>query len=71
MEILNQLRLEANRPIPSVPEYIRFVQDNIQRMAGQPCTLDGGNPERRAYSLLHRLEAVGALEILEDAVYGR
>ena len=25
---------------------IRFVQDNIQRMSGQPCPLDGGSPEK-------------------------
>jgi hypothetical protein len=34
-------------------------------MTGQSCELDGGDVPRRAESLLHRLEALGALEILE------
>lgn len=71
VEILDQLRQETDQGIPTVAEYIRFVQDNVQRMTGQPCTLDGGDTDRRAYSLLHRLEALGALDILEDAVHGR
>ena len=65
-EIMDQLRQEANQEIHSTAGYIRFVQDNLQRMSGQPCTLDGGNTEKRAYSLIHRLEAVGALEIMEE-----
>ena len=67
VEILDQLRQEADQSIPTVADYIRFVQDNIQRMTGQPCTLDGGDTEKRAVSLLHRLEGLRALEILEDA----
>ena len=66
-EIMDQLRQETQRSFSSTGSYIRFVQDNIQRMAGQPCTLDGGNTELRANSLIHRLEAIGALEIVEDA----
>jgi hypothetical protein len=34
-------------------------------MTGQSCELDGGDVPRRAESLIHRLEALGALEILE------
>lgn len=64
--ILDQLRQEADQGISTVSAYIRFVQDNVQRMTGQPCTLDGGDTEHRAHSLLHRLEGIGALEILED-----
>ena len=67
-EIMDQLRQETQQSFSSTGSYIRFVQDNIQRMAGQPCTLDGGNTELRANSLIHRLEAIGALEILEDCV---
>ena len=52
VEILDQLRMEADRGIPTVAEYIRFVQDNIQRMSGQPCPLDGGSTEKRALSLI-------------------
>lgn len=66
VEILDQLRQEADQGLPTVGDYIRFVQDNVQRMTGQPCTLDGGNTEKRAYSLIHRLEALGALEIMEE-----
>lgn len=66
MDILDQLRQEADQGIPTVAEYIRFVQDNVQRLTGQPCTLDGGDTEKRALSLIHRLEGMGALEILVD-----
>ena len=65
-EIMDTLRQEADQEIRTTAGYIRFVQDNLQRMSGQPCTLDGGNTEKRAYSLIHRLEAVGALEIMEE-----
>lgn len=66
VEILDQLRQEADQGLSTVGDYIRFVQDNVQRMTGQPCTLDGGNTEKRAHSLSHRLEALGALEIMEE-----
>ena len=66
VEILDQIRLEADRGISNVAEYIRFVQDNIQRMSGQPCTLDGGSTEKRALSLIKRLEALYALEVMEE-----
>lgn len=66
VEILDQLRQEADQGLSTVGDYIRFVQDNVQRMTGQPCTLDGGNTEQRAHSLIHRLEALGALEIMEE-----
>lgn len=66
VEILDQLRMEADRGIPTVAEYIRFVQDNIQRMSGQPCTLDGGSTEKRALSLIEHLEALYALEVMEE-----
>lgn len=66
VEILDQLRQEADQGLPTVGDYIRFVQDNVQRMTGQPCTLDGGNTEKRAHSLIRRLEALGALEIMEE-----
>lgn len=66
MEILDQLRMEADRGIPNVAEYIRFVQDNIQLVSGQPCTLNGGSTEKRALSLIERLEALYALEVVEE-----
>ena len=66
VEIWDQLRMEADRGIPTVAEYTRFVQDNIQRMSGQPCTLDGGNTEKRALSLIQRQEALYALEVMEE-----
>lgn len=66
VEILDQLRQEADQGLSTVGDYIRFVQDNVQRMTGQPCPLDGGNTEKRAHSLIHRLEALGALEIMEE-----
>ena len=66
VEILDQLRQEADQGLSTAGDYIRFVQDNVQRMTGQPCTLDGGNTEKRAHSLIHRLEALGALEIMEE-----
>lgn len=66
VEILDQLRMEADRGIPNVAEYIRFVQDNIQLVSGQPCTLNGGSTEKRALSLIERLEALYALEVVEE-----
>lgn len=66
VEILDQLRQEADQGLSTVGDYIRFVQNNVQRMTGQPCTLDGGNTEKRTHSLIHRLEALGALEIMEE-----
>lgn len=66
VEILDQLRQEADQGLSTVGDYIRFVQNNVQRMTGQPCTLDGGNTEKRAHSLIRRLEALGALEIMEE-----
>ena len=66
VEILDQLRMEADRGIPTVAEYIRFVQDNIQRMSGQPCPLDGGSTEKRALSLIEHLEALYALGVMEE-----
>lgn len=66
VEILDQLRQEADQGLSTVGDYIRFVQDNVQRMTGQPCTLDGGDTEKRAHSLIRRLEALGALEIMEE-----
>lgn len=65
-EIMDALRQEADQDIRTTAGYIRFVQNNLQRMSGQPCTLDGGDTEKRAHSLIHRLEAVGALEIIEE-----
>ena len=66
VEILDQLRLEAGQGIRDVAEYIRFVQDNIQRMSGQPCPLDGGSTEKRALSLIDHLAALYALEVMEE-----
>ena len=66
VEILDQLRQEADQGLSTVGDYIRFVQDNVQRMTGQPCPLDGGDTEKWAHSLIHRLEALGALEIMEE-----
>ena len=66
VEILDRLRQETPRNIPTVGAYIRFVQDNYQCLTGQPCPLDGGNTEKRAASLIRRLAAIGALEIMEE-----
>lgn len=66
VEILDRLRQETPRNISTVGGYIRFVQDNVQRMTGQPCPLDGGSTEKRADSLIRRLAAIGALEIMEE-----
>lgn len=66
VEILDQLRQEADQGLSTVGDYIRFVQDNVQRMTGQPCNLDGGDTEQWAHALIHRLEALGALEIMEE-----
>ena len=63
---MDLLRRETQIHIPTTGGYIRFVQDNIQRMTGQPCPLDGGSTEKRAESLIRRLQAVGALDILEE-----
>ena len=66
VEILDRLRQETPRNIPTVGSYIRFVQDNVQRMTGHPCTLEVGSAEIRAASLIQHLAAIGALEIMEE-----
>ena len=66
VEILDDLRVEANRGIPTVADYICFVQDNIRQM-GNDCHLERGSTEQRALSLIHRLKELYALEIQEDA----
>lgn len=65
-EIMDALKAETPRKFTSTAAYIRFVQDNLQRMTGQPCTLDGGNTELRAKSLIQRLAAIDALEVIEE-----
>ncbi len=64
--ILDRLRQEADQGLSTVGDYICFVQDNVQQRTGQPYPLDGGDTEKRAHSLIHRLEALGALEIMEE-----
>ena len=65
-EIMDALKAETPRKFTSTASYIRFVQDNLQRMTGQPCTLDGGSTELRAQSLIQRLAAIDALEVIEE-----
>ena len=42
------------------------MQNTIRRMTEQPCELPEGGTEERAAALIHVLQEIGALELLEE-----
>ena len=46
--------------------YIRYMQNTIRRMTEQPCELPESSTEERAAALIHVLQEIGALELLEE-----
>ena len=46
--------------------YIRYMQNTIRRMTEQPCELPDDSTEERAAALIHVLQEIGALELLEE-----
>lgn len=68
IQILTQLRaihFDADT-FAGTEGYIRYMQDTIRRMTGQPCELPEGSTEERAAALIHLLHEIGALELLEE-----
>jgi len=45
---------------------IRYMQNTIRRMTEQPCELPDDSTEERAAALIHVLQEIGALELLEE-----
>ena len=46
--------------------YIRYMQNTIRRMTETQCELPEGSTEERAAALIHVLQEIGALELLEE-----
>lgn len=68
IEILAQLRamhFDADT-FDGTEGYIRYMQNTIRRMTEQPCELPEGSTEERAAALIHVLQEIGALELLEE-----
>ena len=68
IEILAQLRalhFDAGT-FDGTEGYIRYMQNTIRRMTEQPCELPEGSTEERAAALIHVLQEIGALELLEE-----
>ena len=80
MEQLRDLSFDPTE-FPDVETYIWFVQNNVIRTTGmdcplpdgdaetqaeQPCELPEGSTEERAAALIHVLQEIGALELLEE-----
>ena len=68
IEILTQLRamhFDAGT-FDGTEGYIRYMQNTIRRMTEQPCELPESSTEERAAALIHVLQEIGALELLEE-----
>ena len=68
IEILAQLRamhFDADT-FDGTEGYIRYMQNTIRRMTEIPCELPEGGTEERAAALIHVLQEIGALELLEE-----
>jgi hypothetical protein len=68
IEILAQLRalhFDAGT-FDGTEGYIRYMQNTIRRMTEQPCELPDDSTEERAAALIHVLQEIGALELLEE-----
>ena len=68
IEILTQLRalhFDAGT-FDGTEGYIRYMQNTIRCMTETPCELPEGSTEERAAALIHVLQEIGALELLEE-----
>ena len=68
IEIITQLRamhFDADT-FDGMEGYIRYKQNTIRRMTERPCELPEGSSEERAAALIHVLQEIGALELLEE-----
>lgn len=68
IEIITQLRamhFDADT-FDGMEGYIRYMQNTIRRMTERPCELPEGSTEERAAALIHVLQEIGALELLEE-----
>ena len=68
IEILTQLRamhFDADT-FDGMEGYIRYMQNTIRRMTETQCELPEGSTEERAAALIHVLQEIGALELLEE-----
>ena len=68
IEILTQLRamhFDADTS-DGTEGYIRYMQNTIRRMTERPCELPEDSTEERAAALIHVLNGIGALELLEE-----
>ena len=68
IEILAQLRamhFDADT-VDGTEGYIRYMQNTIRRMTETQCELPEGSTEERAAALIHVLQEIGALELLEE-----
>ena len=68
IEILAQLRalhFDADT-FDGMEGYIRYMQNTIRRMTETQCELPEGSTEERAAALIHVLQEIGALELLEE-----
>jgi len=66
-EILERLRdqsFDADE-FPDLDGYMRYMQNQFQRLTDASCELPPGNADVRAGALLERLADIDALEILE------
>lgn len=69
IEILAQFRalhFDADT-FADIEGYIRYMQSTIRRMTDRPCVLPEGSTEKRAAALIHVLNEIGALELLEES----
>ena len=67
IEILAQLRAYFDAgTFDGTEGYIRYMQNTIRRMTEQPCELPESSTGERAAALIHVLQEIGALELLEE-----
>ena len=65
LQIMEQMRSCSFDVFDDMDAYIRYVQDNFERMTEICCPLPEGSLEDKALAVLKALDAVQALEILE------
>ena len=67
VEIMESLRNQTFDPteFPDVESYIWFLQSNVIRTTGMDCPLPDGDAETQAQAMLHHLDRIGALKLLE------
>lgn len=65
LQIMEQMRACSFDVFDDMDAYIRYVQENFERMTEICCPLPEGSLEDKALAVLKALDAVQALEILE------